>query len=169
MNPRIAIISQARFCSTRLPGKVLMKIGDRTLLEYHLERLSISGFPIIVATSNTKECDPIVDICREFGVHVYRGSESDVLERYYEAAKSFEVDIIIRVTSDCPLIDGSILKKEVDLYLNTGDRRTLLTMDDETYPVGVGGEVFSVEILNKRIIISCCFKFHNGLPFRIVT
>ena len=87
---KIVAIVQARMGSTRLPGKVLANIGDRSVIELILLRLSKSRLinEICVATSNNKEDDSLADIVANFGVQVYRGSELNVLERYYEAAKN---------------------------------------------------------------------------------
>ena len=80
---KIGIITQARTTSTRLPGKVLLKINKKTLLEYHLQRLKESGLEVFVATTTNNEDDPIVDIAQQNKIKYYRGSELDVLKRYY--------------------------------------------------------------------------------------
>jgi spore coat polysaccharide biosynthesis protein SpsF len=115
----IVIISQARYGSSRLKGKVLLKIGDVTYLDVHLRRLSKTTFSrqIVVATTLEPESDQIIKIAQDNGCSSFRGSMTDVLDRYYHAAKEFKADIVVRVTSDCPLIDPSLLDEVVAQYL----------------------------------------------------
>lgn len=84
--PKVGIVSQARMTSTRLPGKVLKTIQGKTLLQYHLERLERSGLPLIVATTTNLTDQPIVDLCHP--IPVVRGSEEDVLSRFWNAAQT---------------------------------------------------------------------------------
>ena len=107
-NIKTYIIMQARVASTRLPAKVLKEILGNTVLEHDIERClrvkNVNG--VIIATTVEPEADKIVEICQKFPpekVKSYRGSVEDVLERYYEAAAKFGCDIIVRITSDCPL------------------------------------------------------------------
>src|SRR3954465_2320714 len=101
---KVVAIIQARMNSTRLPGKILYKVLDQTLLEYQIERVKRVPLidQIIVATTTNPGDEPIVDLCRKLGIDYYRGSELDVLTRYYEAASLFKADVIVRLTSDCP-------------------------------------------------------------------
>lgn len=116
MNARLGIITQARMTSTRLPGKVLKTIRGKTVLDYHLDRARRSGLPVIVATTTRETDDVIAAFCRERGVPHFRGSETDVLSRYAEAARAFELTDVVRVTSDCPLIDGEMLAQAAAQY-----------------------------------------------------
>ena len=103
----IGAIIQARMGSTRLPGKVLKNVGEKPLLLYMIERVRKSKKldKVIVATSILEKDNVIEDFCKENNIDYFRGSESDVLQRYYECAKSYSLDIIVRLTADCPLID----------------------------------------------------------------
>ncbi|MED4534086.1 glycosyltransferase family protein [Metabacillus fastidiosus] len=149
---KVAAIIQARMGSTRLPGKVLKTVNGKTLLEYQIERVQNAKTidQIIVATTIQESDQSIVDFCRKIGVDYYRGSENDVLSRYYETAKSFDVDIIVRLTSDCPIIDPVVIDKVVNEYLNN-----FLSVDyvsntlDRTYPRGLDTEVFSFQALQQ--------------------
>lgn len=104
---RTAAVIQARMGSERLPGKVLRDIAGKTMIDRVIERaqrcLSIDG--VIIATSTNASDDVLADHCRSNGVHVVRGSENDVLSRYALAAEKFRCEYVVRITSDCPLID----------------------------------------------------------------
>ena len=110
----VAIV-QARMSSTRLPGKVLKDIGGKTMLEWVTTRVRRASFitQVVVATTTGPKDDLIVDECRRLDVAVHRGSEQDVLDRYYNAAKEHETDVVIRVTSDCPLIDPREIERVI--------------------------------------------------------
>src|SRR5437868_14976870 len=97
---KIIAITQARYGSSRLPGKVLKQIGNKTLLSIHLERAKQSKKinHLIVATTVEQEADAIVKIARTHDCAVYRGSADDVLDRYYQAAKSYQPDYVVRIT-----------------------------------------------------------------------
>jgi spore coat polysaccharide biosynthesis protein SpsF len=134
--------------STRLPGKVLKTIHGQTLLQYHLRRLQQSGLPIVVATTTNLTDDPIVQACLQEEVPVHRGSEHDVLSRYFEAAEKFAFDVVVRVTSDCPLIDGQLIHSAVEKHL-TDKTPWLYTSNvlERTYPRGFDFEIFSFDML----------------------
>ena len=113
---RISAIIQARMGSTRLPGKVLMDIGSRPMLWRVINRLKYSKKlnDIILAIPDTKENDILERFAEENRVKYFRGSEKDVLSRYYQTAKHFKCDLIIRITGDCPLIDSEIIDMVID-------------------------------------------------------
>ena len=98
------LIVQARMGSTRLPGKVLKKIDGKPILLILLERVMLSKKidKVVVATTKNKIDEEIVNFCKNYGFNYFRGSEQDVLNRYYNCAKQYNAKIIIRVTSDCP-------------------------------------------------------------------
>ena len=104
---KVIAITQARLGSTRLPGKVLLKIGTESLLEIHLRRIlqSKSIDRLILATTTQPEDNAIVEEARRLGVPVTRGSVDDVLDRFYQSIKGEKPDYVVRLTSDCPLID----------------------------------------------------------------
>lgn len=149
---RTVIITQARMTSTRLPGKVLKTILGKPLLEYHVERLR-NAQPIdevVVATTINATDNPIIEWCEQKGVKYYRGSEEDVLSRYYEAAAHFEADVVVRVTSDCPLIDPRVVDEVIDYYINNRDKCDYVSNTlERTYPRGLDTEVFSMKALEK--------------------
>ena len=122
MEHKVTAIIQARMTSTRLPGKVLMEVMGRPLLSYQIERLRFSKRidEIIIATTTNKEDDPIVELAQKEDLKVYRGSEDDVLDRYYQAAKKYKTGHIMRITADCPLIDPNICDRIIKVYFKSG-------------------------------------------------
>jgi len=113
--PKIVVITQARIGSSRLPGKVLKPLGGSTLLECHLDRLKTSKTPqeIVVATTTEDDVGPLLKLLENSGTPYFQGSTTDVLERFYRAAKYHQAEVVVRVTSDCPLIDGELLDEIV--------------------------------------------------------
>lgn len=112
-------IIQARAGSTRLQGKVLAGIQDRTVLEYVIRRCRLSKKlnNVVLATTVLPIDDPVAGLAGSLGVDVFRGSESDVLDRYVKAAEWCGADVIVRITADCPLIDPAIIDQTVDMYM----------------------------------------------------
>jgi len=145
----IAII-QARISSTRLPRKVLKKIEDKTILEHVINRVKTAKKldDVIVATTVKKEDLEIVKLCANLGISIFCGSEDDVLDRYYQTARLFKADHIIRITSDCPLIDPQVLGKVIELYFQKKADYASNTMS-ETFPDGLDAEVFSFKTLKR--------------------
>ena len=115
MEPKVILVTQARSGSTRLPGKILKKIQGKSLLEIHLDRLKKCNniSEIIVATTTNDEDDIIYKKSIEFGVNSTKGSEFDVLDRFYQSVKNKNADWIVRVTSDCPLLDPDLVDEVV--------------------------------------------------------
>lgn len=131
--------------STRLPGKVLMEIGGETVLARVVTRVmkAASVEKIVVATTDSSGDDCIVRECHRLGVPCFRGSESDVLDRYYRASQAFACEAIVRVTSDCPLIDGGVIDDTIHTFrANRADYAS--NISPRTYPRGLDNEVFSV-------------------------
>jgi spore coat polysaccharide biosynthesis protein SpsF len=144
------IISQARMTTTRLPGKVLMKVAGKTLLEIHIERLKWSNLPVTIATTNNQSDDPIVELCEKLKIPAFRGDEHDVLSRYLGAASSFGYDLVTRVTSDCPLVDGQLIGKAIRQYQAWADPKIYYSNAlERTYPRGFDFEIFSFEALRE--------------------
>lgn len=149
-NAHIGIISQVRMTSTRLPGKVLMKINERSLLEYHLDRLKLTGHKIIIATTINAADDAVCELADRLQIEYYRGSEQNVLERFYYAAKKSGLKHIVRVTSDCPLIDPDLIRKGIEQYMNAGDENIYLSNSiDRTFARGFDFEIFSFHSLEE--------------------
>jgi spore coat polysaccharide biosynthesis protein SpsF len=146
------IIVQARMTSTRLPGKVLKEVLGKTLLEYQIERLRCvrNADGIIIATTVNDTDQPIVDLCGRLGVPVTRGSENDVLSRYYEAATQYGVGTVVRVTSDCPAIEPAVVDGIVEFYrAHQGGYDYVSNSLTQSYPYGLAAEVFSFKALEE--------------------
>jgi len=145
----VAIV-QARMGSTRLPGKVMMPVAGMPMIELLLERLSRARAIdiIILATSSRARDDELSSHVEKLGYAVYRGSEDDVLDRYYQAACLHKADTVVRVTGDCPLIDPALVDEVVDAYMNTGVDYAS-NIDPPTYPDGLDAEVFSFRALER--------------------
>ena len=141
---KVGVITQVRVTSSRLPAKVLLTAGDRSFLEHHLDRLRTTGLPVIVATTTNFNDDVVVEVCKHAGVPVFRGSEDDVLSRFAGAAREHGLDGIVRVTSDCPLIDPEVVASGVDRWRAENDLDLYVSNClDRTYPRGMDYEVFS--------------------------
>ena len=147
---KTGIITQARMTSTRLPGKILLEAKGIPLLDYHINRLKLSGLPIYIATTTNATDEPVVDFAVERNIPFYRGSEDHVLSRFYECAVENDLEVIIRVTSDCPLIDGNLIRVAVDQYLNLNNPELYISNTlERTFPRGFDFEVFSFERLEE--------------------
>ncbi|GAA3351015.1 glycosyltransferase family protein [Deinococcus persicinus] len=147
---RIVAIIQARMGSTRLPGKILKKVNGRPLLSYQLERLQQSNHinDLVIATTLNEKDDLIVEFCKKNNILWFRGSEKDVLARYYETAKTFKADAIVRITSDCPIIDVQVVDKTIQYFVDNNYEYVSNTVD-RTYPRGLDTEAFTFEVLEK--------------------
>lgn len=141
---KIGIITQARATSTRLPAKVLLTAGGRTFLEHHLDRLLATDLPVIVATTTNADDEPIVEIAEKAGIPVFRGSELDVLSRFAGAIRAHDLAGVVRVTSDCPLIDPDVVVAGVDRFRAEDDENLYVSNClERTYPRGMDYEIFS--------------------------
>lgn len=150
MEMKTILITQARSGSTRLPGKVLKDVEGKTLLQIHLERLSkcTKVSEIIVATTVKEEDSIIYKKAIEWGFKASRGSELDVLDRFYQAVKSQKADWIVRVTSDCPLLDP-ILVDEIISFVQEKDTDYGANSIIESYPDGQDVEIFKFSALEQ--------------------
>ncbi|BBJ00659.1 spore coat protein [Ferrigenium kumadai] len=149
------IIVQARMTSSRLPGKVLYKISDTTMLGVLVNRLRKveSKCSLVVATSSDKSDDLIEAECNRIGVDVFRGDLNDVTGRYYHAAKLYNADIVVRITADCPLIDPKIVDYAIDTYLSVHKTNELVTNRlPLSFPDGMDVDVFSFESLSDAFL-----------------
>jgi len=149
----IVAIIQARMGATRLPGKVMMEIDGISLLKIMLSRVMKSKLldKVIIATSTSPLDNKIEDFCKMNGYESFRGSENDVLSRYYECAKKYNADVIVRLTADCPLIDPLVIDKLIKLYFESSVDYGANTVPPETstFPDGSDVEVFSIRALEK--------------------
>jgi spore coat polysaccharide biosynthesis protein SpsF len=166
MNKVVAIV-QARMSASRLPGKVLLKIGDKPMLEWVVERTrrAHSIHEVVVATTLDPTDDPVFEFCKRRDYRLGRGSVQDVLDRYYQVAKHFRASIVVRITADCPFIDPALIDDAVRLLLSgTGalDLRKKLAATrfdfvanrlpppwGRTYPIGLDVEVFTYDALEE--------------------
>jgi spore coat polysaccharide biosynthesis protein SpsF len=138
--------------STRLPGKVMKKIIGKPLLELLIERLQHCHYldEIIIATTTNVADEPIKNLAERLSIKYMRGSEEDVLDRYYQAAKGFNIDHIVRITADCPLIDPEVVDRVIISYLNNNLRYDYVSNTlKPTFPDGLDVEVFSLNVLEK--------------------
>lgn len=134
--------------STRLPGKVLLEVNKTPLLKIHLDRLSESKNvdKIIVATTDNVEDGIIEKLATEWGYEVYRGSEDDVLDRFYQAVKDLRPSWVVRVTSDCPLIDSQLVDSVISMaQVNNIDYCANVLIEE--FPDGQDVEVFKFSAL----------------------
>ena len=139
--------------STRLPGKVLLEINKIPLLKFQIDRIENSKKvdKIVVATTVAREDDSIESFCVNNQIEFYRGSQNDVLSRYYECASNYQADIIVRLTADCPLSDPGLIDKVVSLFLKSKADYAANTIPVKTsnWPDGSDVEVFSFEALER--------------------
>jgi len=144
-------IIQARTGSTRLPNKVLKKINGISLLEYEISRIKQSKYihKIIIATTDSINDDKIEKICKKINIDCFRGSENDVLDRYYQCSLKYpEYENIIRITGDCPLIDPVVIDSVINFFKkNNFDYAS--NIEKETFPDGMDVEVFKSSILKE--------------------
>ena len=147
---KIVAVTQARYSSTRLPAKVLKKVGDETLLDIHLQRIlkATKITTLVVATTIEDGSDEIVRVARRNGIECYRGSINDVLERFYFAVKDMSPDYVVRVTSDCPLIDPHVIDHVITTCISAGCDYASNTLKP-TYPDGIDTEVFRFSALER--------------------
>ncbi|MCZ2392873.1 MAG: glycosyltransferase family protein [Chitinophagales bacterium] len=145
---KIIAITQARIGSTRLPGKILKTINGMSLLEIHLRRILKSNLinKVIVATTFEEGVEQIIDIAKKINVMTYQGSVDDVLDRFYQAAKTEQPDWLVRVTSDCPLIDPNLLDEVISYTIESGADYVSNVLT-QTYPDGQDIEVFRYKVL----------------------
>jgi len=150
MKKKITCIIQARLANTRLPGKVLLNGYDKPLLLHLIERVKRSKKikKIIIATTKKKIDEPIVNLCKKKGINYFRGDSENVLKRYYDCAKKFKVDNILRITSDCPLMDHRIIDKVITKY-SQKNYDYASNINPTTTPDGFDIEIFPFRILKK--------------------
>lgn len=147
---RVVLIIQARMGSSRLPGKVMCSISGKPMLWHVIDRCKRCRKVdvVVVATTKNEEDDVVAALAEENGAAVCRGSESDVLDRYYCAAKEHHAEVIVRITADCPLIDPRLVDRMVEFYEDSEGRYDYVGMGrPNRFPNGLDAEVFSFEAL----------------------
>jgi len=155
---KIGAIIQARTSSTRFPKKILKDLPYNSgvnVLQQVIRRLKLSKLTdeIVVATTTEQPDDVVVKVASQESVKSFRGSKENVLERYYLAAMEYNLEVIVRITSDCPCIDPIVVDEIINEHLKTGSDYTSNTMI-RTFPVGLDVEVFNFKALEKA--------YHNG-------
>ena len=146
----VGVIIQARMGATRLSGKVLKPIAGKVLLDHVLGRLSLLRYPVtvIVATSDLPQDDAIARHCADRGVAVFRGSEADVLDRYYQCARENCFEHVVRLTGDNPFTDIAELQRLIEQHLSQGND---YTHSFGSMPLGVGADIFAFAALERSV------------------
>ena len=147
MEGKTLAIVQARMGSTRLPNKVMKYAVGKPMIQHLIERLSRSEIidKIVIATSEETMNDTLENYVKGLGYDVYRGSEDDVLDRYYRVALQYNPDIVVRITGDCPLICYEVTDMVINYFI------TGLPQSYNSYPGGLDTEVFSNNVLKKNM------------------
>jgi spore coat polysaccharide biosynthesis protein SpsF len=152
---KVVAIIQARMGSTRLPGKVLMDLGGASVLSRVVHRLRRCSQleEIVIATTDQAADQVIVASCAQLGVACFRGSETDVLDRYHRAAEAFSAGAVVRITSDCPLIDPAVVDNVIQTFLDK-QADFACNVCPRMYPRGLDTEVFTKQALARVASLS---------------
>jgi spore coat polysaccharide biosynthesis protein SpsF len=148
----IVTVIQARMGSSRLPNKVVMSLAGKPLLIRMVERVKLSSLcgTVVVATTNEEKDNCIYDLCKSEGIDVFRGHPKDLLHRHYRLALKYDADVVIKIPSDCPLIDPGVVTKTISHYLNNSDKYDYVSnLHPATYPDGNDVEVMSISALKE--------------------
>jgi len=159
LKPNIVAIVQARMGSTRLPGKILKSIQGMPMLWHIVSRLkSVDEIDeVVIATSDLPSDDQVYEMAKNYGIACFRGSETDVLNRFYSAAKMMDAQYVIRITGDCPLVDPLTISKLIQLYFNDQfdfcgvacGAGVAKEKSINRFPDGLDAEIFSFKILSE--------------------
>lgn len=152
---KIVATIEARMTSRRLPGKVLMPVGNTNMLSYLYQRLQLvpSLNDIILATTTNKEDDVLVEFAQKANLAYFRGSEANVLSRVLSAAQRQHADLIVEITADCPVIDPVIIEQVIQTFLyNKADYVNNVIV--RSYPAGMDTQVFPVEVLAASAVLT---------------
>jgi spore coat polysaccharide biosynthesis protein SpsF len=153
--PHVLIIIQARMESIRFPGKVLKEVLGKPLMAYLVERLRrvSNADALVIATTENPLDHQISEFCEKEKLPCFHGSEEDVLDRFYQCAKHYQADVIVRVTGDCPLIDPEVVEEVIQFFLKNSPRYDLVSnVEKRTYPRGMDVEVFTFKALEKAAL-----------------
>jgi spore coat polysaccharide biosynthesis protein SpsF len=149
---KVVVIIQARMGSTRLPGKVMSEISGKPMLWHMIDRINKcrSVDLIVVATTTNKEDRVVKELGEKSGAKTFCGSEDDVLDRYYQAAKLYGADVVVRITADCPLIDPHLSDRMIRYFKDNRDKLDYVGMGSPNlYPDGLSTEIFPFKVLEK--------------------
>jgi len=147
---KIVTVIQARTSSNRLPNKIFLPLANKPLLYRMYERVAASKLKrtIVIATTTDKSDDKVEELCKEYQLNCYRGHQTDLLDRHYQAAKLFNADAVVKIPSDCPLIDTKVIDKVLDFYMkNPFSYDYVSNLHPATYPDGNDVEIFSMKAL----------------------
>jgi len=149
---RILVVVQARTGSTRLPGKVLLPVAGASVLVRMLERVlaARTRFDLVVATTGQPEDDDLADLVRRFGVRVFRGHPTDLLDRHYRAARAARAEAVVKIPSDCPLVDPAAIDRVLGAFLASPGRYDFVSnLHPPTWPDGNDVEVATLDALER--------------------
>ncbi len=143
----MGIVIQARMGSERLPGKTLLPILEKPVLQHMIERVCrVRGVKVVVATSRLETDDKIADLCEMTGILCVRGDERDVIGRFVMAAQEFRLEAVVRLTGDCPLVDPETVSAMIDEFLSS-DFDYYSNVRQRTFPRGLDCEIFKTGLL----------------------
>ncbi|WP_216689366.1 cytidylyltransferase domain-containing protein [Hymenobacter siberiensis] len=148
--PKILTVMQARMGSSRLPGKVLLPLAGQPLLVRMVERVQRAHLAgtVVVATTTEAADDAIAALCATHGLEYFRGDALDLLDRHYQAARHYQADVVLKIPSDCPLIDPAVIDEVVGFYLHFADRYDFVSnLHPATFPDGNDVEVMPIAAL----------------------
>jgi spore coat polysaccharide biosynthesis protein SpsF len=146
----IVTVIQARTGSSRLPNKILLPLADKPLLYRMYERVAASKLKgiIVIAMTEEKSDNKVQELCREYNINFYRGNTLDLLDRHYQVAKFFNADAVVKIPSDCPLIDPGIIDRVLKFFLDNYNNYDFVSnLHPATYPDGNDVEVMSYSVL----------------------
>ena len=146
----IVTVIQARTGSRRLPNKILLSLSNAPLLYRMYERVAASKLKgtIVIATTTDKNDDEVETLCKEYQINCFRGDPTDLLDRHYHAAKFLNADAVVKIPSDCPLIDPNVVDKVLQFYIENSDKYDYVSnLHPPTYPDGNDVEIMSFEAL----------------------
>lgn len=149
---KVVIVVQARISSTRLPGKIMLDILGRSVLFRQLERMraaQLADETVIAATTDEAD-DPIVKLCEREGMNLFRGHPDDLLDRHYKAGLEYRADVVVKIPSDCPLIDPKAIDRVLKFYRDNSDKYDFVSnLHPQTYPDGNDVEVMPMPLLKE--------------------
>ncbi|MBE0573113.1 MAG: glycosyltransferase family protein [Ignavibacteriaceae bacterium] len=154
-SPKIVTIIQARIGSTRLPGKVMLPLADKPLILRMYERVAFSKLAgeIVIAITDDESDNQLFNLCKKSKLNVFRGHSLDLLDRHYKAAIEFNAEVVIKIPSDCPLIDPEIIDKVIKYYISNRDKFDFVSnLHPPSYPDGNDVEIMSFETLENAWI-----------------
>ena len=165
---KIVAIIQARMESTRLPGKVLKDISGKPMLWHLIKRVQQARHvdEVAIAATTNKADDRLEKFAIDNNLGIYRGSEEDIVDRYLNAGRKFDANIVVRIWGDCPLIDPELIDKLIEKYID-GNYEYANNFNPPTYPTGMNFEIYSLESL-ERIWKETNDTFYRQYPFEYI-